>query len=205
MEHGSLSERLSELLERRSQIMGRLALLREVFASSNIFDADDDPTSEAQWIQQAFQSGDDGVRFDHKGVEMVHETYQLALNELMELRQALSDERLETEQLLGKARDLTKSLSQNELRELHQEASRNEFSRHALTTVYRILGIRTPGVSSLPDDMEMQLRTADLAFISQSNAKLLKTAATHSLFQSSAFYGKSTGCPKFSLLRSIIP
>ncbi|KAJ3040305.1 hypothetical protein HDV00_011185 [Rhizophlyctis rosea] len=187
-EYSKLKKHMLELVDHRSQVMGRLALLNEVFDPSNTFAADNDPTSEAQWIQQAFHAGDDGVLFDDERVAVAHDAYQHALNDLTNLRSSLSEEKIETDKLLKKACDLTTYLNQSELRDLHGEASRNEFSRHALTTIYRLFGMRNSISGGLPDGVEKKLRAANLGVISQSNAKVLKMAVTDPLFQSSAFY-----------------
>ncbi|KNC97767.1 uncharacterized protein SPPG_06767 [Spizellomyces punctatus DAOM BR117] len=125
-ECANLQRQYSILASTKRELVGRIALLHEIFSPTSIFDAHEpghaDHISESQWMQQAFHCEDDTPVFENPKVAAAHSDYQAALYELKTLRERLASDVEEGQKQLKAIRDLFESLKMEDIEELLEPA-----------------------------------------------------------------------------------
>ncbi|KAI9090090.1 hypothetical protein DFS34DRAFT_698061 [Phlyctochytrium arcticum] len=151
-EEAELREKHDRLQNDKRELVGRIALLEEIFAPTGIFERHEpgevDHISESQWIQQAFHGDDDGPIFDNGDVAKAHENYAKAVQELGGIQGLLSADIFEGQEQSKQIRTLLSSLTLDDITTLMDLGSSNPFVTHARSILLDILQL--PEQSSVP-------------------------------------------------------
>ncbi|TPX63561.1 hypothetical protein SpCBS45565_g06549 [Spizellomyces sp. 'palustris'] len=151
-ECAKLQQQYSILASTKRELVGRIALVREIFSPTSIFDAHEpghaDHISESQWMQQAFHCEDNTPVFENPKVASAHSDYQTALYELKTLRERLASDVEEGEKQLTGIRDLFESLKMEDIEELLEPADNPYVSqaRASLLDLLQLPAHSTPTV-----------------------------------------------------------
>ncbi|KAI8911022.1 hypothetical protein EDD86DRAFT_269734 [Gorgonomyces haynaldii] len=179
--------RKQDLIVQKKEYVGRLALLNEIFSPESIFNQPKlDNISESQWIQQAFQNGEEFVHFSDEQVQTAHQSYQRELGKLSTLKRNVAKDNQEVKSILEDIRQILGSFTLKGIEEMFLVKESSPLTDAARQTLLQLL--KLPSRSSA-QTIYQSIQKQDLLEFTDNNCILFKaTTADNPLFQRTPFY-----------------
>ncbi|KAJ1564089.1 Dynein heavy chain 2, axonemal, partial [Nowakowskiella sp. JEL0078] len=147
IEFQQLMSEYTKLIEEKRELVGKIALFQQVFSKCSIFDfhptgKNVDPTSESQWIQQAFHCDEDGVVFADERIRHSHLEYQNELENLCKMRKDIATDLDEGNNQLEEIQLILTTINEwNDLEELLTLKNPSLFDQCAISALMSFMSL----------------------------------------------------------------